>query len=50
MPIAALPPETVQVIGASQVLTDSASLVKEVSFSELLPLLSWGFHEIEDRS
>ena len=33
MPIAALPPDTVHVIGASQVLTDSASLVKEVSIS-----------------
>ena len=30
MPIAALPPNTVRAIGASQVLTDSASLVKEL--------------------
>ena len=33
MPISALPIDTVRVIGASQALTDSASLVKEVSNS-----------------
>ena len=30
MPIATLPPDTIRAIGASQVLTDSASVVKEL--------------------
>lgn len=30
MPITALPPDTIRAIGASQVLTDSASVVKEL--------------------
>ena len=48
MPIAALPPDTVRVICASQVLTDSASLVKEVSISLGYSYYSlWGFAKFE---
>ncbi|KAL8784184.1 MAG: hypothetical protein Q9195_009152 [Heterodermia aff. obscurata] len=50
MPIAALPPETVHVIGASQVLTDSASLVKELVDNALDARASAVFVEISSNA